>query len=86
MIYLLQVLGTLEPPPSSSGDFAIGQDQLALISSDNVSALQQYGGASLPLNYLFLICFLYYQYVVKYNFPYYLLLYLYISLKGYQIC
>lgn len=40
-----QASGTLEPPPSSSGDFSIGLDQLAFISSDhNVSILQQYGG------------------------------------------
>ncbi|KAL4632299.1 hypothetical protein ACB092_04G039600 [Castanea dentata] len=45
--YLFKAVGVQasEPPPSSSGDFSIGLDQLALISSDhNVSILQQYGG------------------------------------------
>uniref|UniRef100_A0A7N2L7J7 Uncharacterized protein n=1 Tax=Quercus lobata TaxID=97700 RepID=A0A7N2L7J7_QUELO len=47
--------GTSKPPLPPSGDFAIGQDQLALIVRDhNVSALQQYGGASVTLNYVFL--------------------------------
>jgi len=51
------VSGTLEtsPSPPSSGDFAIGQDQLALLSGDhNVAArvLEELGGASLPLNFL----------------------------------
>ncbi|KAB1204302.1 Calcium-transporting ATPase 10, plasma membrane-type [Morella rubra] len=37
--------GAFKPPPPPSGDFAIGQEQLALMSRDhNVSALQQYGG------------------------------------------
>ncbi|GMY35283.1 calcium-transporting atpase 10, plasma membrane-type [Fagus crenata] len=44
------MLGTLEPllSPPTSGDFAIGQDQLAAMSRDhNVEARQQYGGARL---------------------------------------
>ena len=47
--------GTLEtsPSPSSSGEFAIGQDQLAVLSrNQDVAARQQRGGASLPLNFL----------------------------------
>ena len=44
------------PPPPSGGHFAIGQDQLAVMSRDHdVSALQQFGGASLQLNYLFIL-------------------------------
>jgi len=51
----------LRPPPS--GDFGIGQEQLTSMSREhNVSALELYGGASFPLNYLFLILFLYYLY------------------------
>ena len=51
----MQVSGTLEtsPSPPPSGDFAIGQDQLAVLSrNQDVAALQQRGGASLPLNFL----------------------------------
>ena len=47
--------GTLEtsPSPPSRGDFAIGQDQLAALSRNQVvAALQRLGGASLPLNFL----------------------------------
>ena len=59
-ICCLQVSGTMEasqsPPPPSGGHFAIGQDQLAVMSRDHdVSALQQFGGASLQLNYLFIL-------------------------------
>lgn len=53
--------GTLEasPPPPSGGHFAIGQEQLAVMSREHdVSALQQCGGASLLLNYLFILFYL----------------------------
>ena len=53
--------GTLEtsPSPSSSGEFTIGQDQLAVLSSDHdVAALQECGGASLPLNFSFILFYL----------------------------
>ncbi|KAF8389409.1 hypothetical protein HHK36_026104 [Tetracentron sinense] len=40
--------GTTILPPTSSGDYAVGQDQLASMTRDhNFSALQQVGGASL---------------------------------------
>uniref|UniRef100_A0A7N2KYS6 Calcium-transporting ATPase n=1 Tax=Quercus lobata TaxID=97700 RepID=A0A7N2KYS6_QUELO len=50
---------SLPPPSPSGGHFAIGQDQLAVMSRDHdVSALQQCGGASLQLNYLFILFYL----------------------------
>lgn len=50
--------GTLEasPPPPSGGHFAIGQEQLAVMSREHdVSALQQCGGASLQLSFYFIL-------------------------------
>ncbi|RDX88043.1 Calcium-transporting ATPase 9, plasma membrane-type, partial [Mucuna pruriens] len=41
-------LGTASKPPTPVGDYAIGLEQLVSMSKDqNISALQQYGGASL---------------------------------------
>lgn len=42
------MLGTTVTSPTPSGNFAIGPEQLTSMTKDhNVSALQQYGGASL---------------------------------------
>lgn len=48
------LLGTAELSPIPNGDFAIGQEQLALLTRDqNISTMEQYGGASLPPNYFY---------------------------------
>ncbi|GMN55255.1 hypothetical protein TIFTF001_024360 [Ficus carica] len=40
-----QINGTAQPPSTTSGDYAIGQDQLASMTRDhNLPTLQQYGG------------------------------------------
>lgn len=39
------VIGPSATPPTPSGDYGIGLEQLVLISRDhNISALQEYGG------------------------------------------
>ncbi len=41
------VLGPMAIPSTPTGDYAIGLEQLASMTRDhNISALQQYGGAS----------------------------------------
>lgn len=62
----IQLTETLRPPPPPpTGDFAIGQEQLALLSRNHdVLTLEQYGGASFPSNYLSFIWFMYYLYTV----------------------
>lgn len=48
LCFIHVVLGTALTPPTPSGDFAIGVEQLTAMTRDhNGSALQQYGGASL---------------------------------------
>lgn len=49
-IYILNhpVISTAVSPPTPVGDYDIGLEQLVSMSKDqNISALQQYGGASL---------------------------------------
>jgi len=49
-IYILNypVVSTAVSPPTPAGDYGIGLEQLVSMSKDqNISAFQQYGGASL---------------------------------------